>query len=168
MSVEIVSQSGSQLTVQVEVDLSGSMLEAEEKILLACNEVGSVSTQKALERFDTDGSDIMIGDHKYTSRAQDNKVYQTPYGPLKLKRHVYQSSSGGKVYVPLEYAARIVHGATPKFAKLLSHKYSSMSAKDVLDDLSMNHSRTISKNYLQNVSASISDIIRNSPATHYF
>lgn len=165
MSVEIVSQVEDELILQVKVNLSGSMLAMEENILLACNEIGAMSTQKALERFDTDGSPIMIGDNKYTSRIQDNKTYQTPYGAIQLKRHVYQSSTGGKIYVPLDESARIVHGATPKFAKMLSHKYASMSAKDALDDLSMNHARIISKNYLQNVSETISKIVQSKSDT---
>ena len=60
----------------------------------------------------------------------------------------------------MEDAARIIHGATPKFAKMLSHKYAAMSAQDVLDDLSMNHKRKISKKYLQLVSGAIANIVQ--------
>lgn len=161
MSAEIISQTGDELTLQITVNLSGSMLEMEENIAIACNEVGVASSKHALERFDTDGSPIQIGQEKYTARSKDNKTYQTPYGEVEVSRYVYQSNAGGKIFVPLESAARIIHSATPKFAKMLSHKYSSMSAKDVLDDLDMNHSRNISKNYLQRVSSSVSDIIQS-------
>lgn len=64
MSVEILSRNGSELTLQVKVDISGSMLEAEEKIQEVCNEVGTLSTEKALEQFDTDGTPIIIGEKK--------------------------------------------------------------------------------------------------------
>jgi len=40
---------------------TGSMLNIEENILLACNEVGLVSTEIALECFDTDGLPIVGG-----------------------------------------------------------------------------------------------------------
>ena len=70
MPVEIKSQDGNKLTLQVEVDISGSMLEAEEKILAACNALGSVSTEKALARFDTDGSPVVIGEKKYTAKKE--------------------------------------------------------------------------------------------------
>ncbi len=63
--------------------------------------------------------------------------------------------------MPLERGARIIHRATPKFAKLLSHKYASMSAKDALDDLSMNHGRILSKKYLQQVSSCVSAVVQN-------
>ncbi len=64
MAVKIASRSDDKLTVQVEIDISGSMLEAEEKIQAACNEVGSLSTEKALEHFDTDGTPELIGEKK--------------------------------------------------------------------------------------------------------
>ncbi len=99
---------------------------------------------------------------KYTAKKKpENKEYQTPYGAVQVKRYVYQSSSGGRIYVPLEKGARIIHGSTPKFAKMLSHKYSAMSAKEVLDDLLMNHGRALSKKYLQRVSETVSEIVQN-------
>lgn len=101
---------------------------------------------------------------KYTAKAKENKEYQTPYGFVHVKRYVYQASCGGRIYVPLEVSARIIQGATPKFAKMLSHKYASMSAQDVLDDLSLNHGRQLSKKYLQCVSESVSAIVQNKQA----
>lgn len=98
---------------------------------------------------------------KYTMKAKENKEYQTPYGSVHIKRYVYQASCGGKIYVPLESSARVIHRATPKFSKMLSHKYASMSAKDALDDLSINHGRKISKKYLQDVSESVFEIVEN-------
>lgn len=158
MSSEIISQVGNELVMQVTISLSGSMLEVEEKILRACNEVGALSTEKALSQFDADGSPIVIGNTKYTSRTKDDKMYQTPYGEVQVERHVYQDSSGGKIYVPLEHEARIIHGATPRFAKILSQKYAAMSAQEVLDDLLVSNGRMISKKYLQRVSESVADI----------
>ena len=66
MTVEIISKNRDKLTLQVEVDISGSMLEAEEKIQAACNAVGSLSTEKALEHFDTDGTPIKLAVFKKT------------------------------------------------------------------------------------------------------
>jgi len=39
MSANIVSQIGDELTLQVTINLSGSMLETEEKIVSACNAI---------------------------------------------------------------------------------------------------------------------------------
>ena len=65
MTAKIVSRKGNKLMLQVEVDISGSMLEAEEKIQAACNALGSLSTEKALEHFDTDGTEIVIGEKNF-------------------------------------------------------------------------------------------------------
>ena len=62
MNTEVLSREGTQLTIQVTVDISGSMLQAEEKILDACNEVGCLATEETLQRFDADGSPIVLGD----------------------------------------------------------------------------------------------------------
>ena len=64
MSVEVISREGNELTLQVKVDISGSMLEAEEKIQDACHALGSFSTARALEHFDTDGTPMIIGQKK--------------------------------------------------------------------------------------------------------
>ncbi len=56
-----------------------------------------MATKEALIKFDADGQAIQIGGIKMTARVKDNKVYQTPYGAVKLKRYVYQTSKGGKI-----------------------------------------------------------------------
>jgi hypothetical protein len=70
MSVKVVSEDGQALTLQVTVDISGSMLEAEEKIMAACNALGSLSTEKALAHFDTDGSPIKMGQKKIYGKKE--------------------------------------------------------------------------------------------------
>ena len=92
MTVEIISLKADVLTVQVEVKLSGSMMELERSIVEATNAVGTLATGEALHRFDTDGTPIEIGGEKWTSKGQLPKVYQTPYGELEVNRHVYQRS----------------------------------------------------------------------------
>ena len=161
MSVEIISQEDHELTLQLKIDLSGSMLCIEDTIQSVCNEAGLVSTEIALERFDTDGSDIIAGGIKYTAKSKSKRDYQTPYGAASVNRYLYQTSRGGQVYCPLESSARIVDDATPRFAKMLSHKYSNMSANDAIDDLFSNHGRKISKKYLQHVAISVGEIIES-------
>lgn len=161
MSVEIIAQDSSELTLQIKVNLNGSMLNIEDKIQTACNEAGLVSTEVALQRFDTDGSDIIAGGIKYTAKSKSRRDYQTPYGAAGVNRYLYQTSQGGEVYCPLKSSARIIDDATPRFAKMLSHKYSNMSASDVVSDLSSNHNRKISKKYLQHVATSVGEIIES-------
>ena len=149
---EIIARNGNDLTIQVTIKLTGSLMEMENTILDGCNEIGCLATTEALKIFDTDGSPIKLGDTKMTVRDKDNKTYQTPYGSVQLERYVYQSSKGGRIYCPLEHHARIIRGATPKFAQQLSHKYANMNAPAVCLDLEDNHHRKIAHSYLQDVS----------------
>ena len=149
---EIIARNDNELTLQVTVKLTGSLMEMENLILDACNDIGGLATQEALQRFDTDGSPIKLGDTKMTVRDKSNKTYQSPYGAIDVKRNVYQTSKGGKIYCPLEHNARIIRGATPKFAQQISHKYSTMNAPSVCRDLEENHHRKIAHSYLQDVS----------------
>ena len=114
--------------------------------------MGSLATAEALQKFDTDGSPIKLGEVKMTVRDKTNKTYQTPYGGVLIQRNVYQSSKGGKIYCPLENNAQIIRGATPKFAQQISHKYVNMNAPAVCQDLNENHHRKIAHSYLQDVS----------------
>jgi hypothetical protein len=148
---KIVGRSGNEVTVQVSVRLEGSMLEMEEAIQAATNEVGCCVSEEALERFDTDGSPIRLGEIKLTARGRDPKEYQTPYGVVQVERYVYQTSRGGRIYCPLEHQARIIRGATPRFASQLSHKYAQLNVRAVQTDLAQNHGRTVATSYIQNV-----------------
>lgn len=152
MAAQLIRQEGHQITLQVTVDISGSMLEAEEHIQQAVNEVGCLATEQALQQFDTDGSALMTGEIKWTKRSTTPKKYQTPYGEIEIKRHVYQTWRGGKIYCPLEHNARIIRHATPRFARQLSHKYAQLNVNKVCDDLRENHGRSIAASYVQNVS----------------
>ncbi|MGB0862916.1 MAG: ISKra4 family transposase [Saprospiraceae bacterium] len=71
---------------------------------------------------------------------------------MLITRHVYQSSKGGKIYVPLEVNGRILSGGTPKLAKSIGSKYAQMSTSQVQKDLLDNHGRKISRDYIQQLS----------------
>src|SRR6266576_6000164 len=51
----ISGREGDRIKIEVTIDLSGSMLEAEESILRGVNAVGDAATGEALKRFDADG-----------------------------------------------------------------------------------------------------------------
>jgi hypothetical protein len=70
---------------------------------------------------------------------------------VEVERYVYQSSRGRRIYCPLEHQARIVRGATPRFASQLSHKYAQLNARAVQADLEQNHGRTVAASYIQNL-----------------
>src|SRR3954470_7304129 len=134
MPATIVARTESGFTIQVEIPYASSMLDAEEAIQQRLNEAGTLATGEVLQRFDTDGSPMTVGDTKLTSKGKLLKEYQTPYGVAPVERHVYQSSRGGKTYCPLDRNARIVGSSTPKFAKMVSFKYAEFGSPRVIKD----------------------------------
>ena len=151
MGAEIVSRGADSFKMMIEVPYRKSMMESEELIQTALNEGGILATGEVLGRFDADGSPIIIGPVKFTSKERVNKTYQTPYGPVDVSRHVYQTSKGGRIYCPLEDKARVVSTSTPKFAKMVSSKYADMGAQRVIKDLEQNHGRSVARSFVQNV-----------------
>jgi hypothetical protein len=151
MDAKIVRRSEDSYTIEVEIPYGGSMSESEELIQQQINKAGSLATGESLLQFDTDGSPVIVEGKKMTSKGKIAKTYQTPYGDVVIERHVYQGSSGGRGYCPLEKNARIITTATPKFAKTVSSKYADMGGARVRKDLESNHGRKISKSHIQRI-----------------
>ena len=139
------------------------MLDTEEVIQRGVNQAGLLATQYALSRFDTDGSPIKVESKKYTSKGSLSKTYQCPFGEFELCRHVYQSNEGGSTYCPLDNDARILIFSTPKFAKMVSQKYSQIGSTHVQRDLKENHGRTISRTYIQDISGAVGSVASSKP-----
>src|SRR3954462_11631815 len=158
MPATIVARSESSFTIQVEVPYGSSMLDAEETLQQRLNEAGTLATAEVLRRFDADGSPIQVGDTKLTSKGKLLKEYQTPYGVAPVERHVYQSSRGGKTYCPLDRNARIVVSSTPKFAKMVSHKYAEFGSARVIKDLAENHGRVVARCFVQDITDAVAAV----------
>jgi hypothetical protein len=158
MSATIVARSESSFTVQVEIPYGSSMLDFEQTIQERLNQAGVAATQEALQQFDTDGSPITVGSVKFTSKGQLPKDYQTPYGVATVARHVYQSPQGGKTYCPLDRDARIIVSSTPRFAKMIAHKYAEFGSGRVLLDLEENHGRKVARSFIQNVADAVATV----------
>jgi hypothetical protein len=158
MSAAIVRRTDSGFTVCVEVPYKDSMLDAEEAIQTALNLAGVAATGEALSRFDADGQPILLGTTKLTSMGKVRKDYQTPYGVASVDRHVYQSSRGGKTHCPPDRDARIVVSSTPRFARMISHKYAEFGAARVLEDLAENHGREVTKAFVRDVSDAVATV----------
>jgi hypothetical protein len=168
MSVKLIAVEGDTVRMELNIKLSRSMLESEETILNALNEAGCRATGEALKRFDTDGSAIVIGGMKWTSKGEEPKYYQTPYGEVEVLRHVYQTSAGGKTYCPLERDARIVVTSTPRFAKVVSHKFGCGGSTQVESDLAENHGRRVARSYLQNLAEAVGSIVQAKEETWHY
>ncbi len=159
MGAKITDCSGKTVKIELEIEIDGSFLRIEDNILSSLNEAGVLATEFALEQHDTDGNPILLEKKRLTSKGKVPKKYQTPYGAAEVFRHVYQSSKGGKTYCPLDDSCRVIIGSTPKFAKMVSSKYSEFGGKRVQTDLLNNHARYVSHNYVQDVSNAVGSIL---------
>jgi hypothetical protein len=159
MSASVVTRDNEKIVVRIEVPVKQSMLEGEEALLQSLNEAGALVTGELLNRFDVDGTPIVMGDIKYTKRSIDPKPYQTPYGEVTVERCVYQTSKGGSIYCPMEHRARIIGTSTPRFAKIVSSKYSALGAQEVVRDLAENHARPVARSFVKNLADLVGSIV---------
>lgn len=169
MKSEIIETNSKKVTIKLEVEFSSSMLKTEEAIQQALNQAGILATQEAIKKFDTDGSPLIIGKIKYTSKSKKiNRDYESPYGKVSVERFVYQTSAGGKIFCPLEERARMIGSATPLFAKIISSKYADKGAKRVQTDLRENHGRNISKSFLQDTAEYVGTIAQTKEESWHY
>lgn len=77
-----------------------------------------------------------------------------------MERHVYQSSKGGKGYVPLEQDGRVLATATPRLVKMTGHKLAMLPGDKVVVDLAENHGRSMSKRLVQSIGERLGDVLR--------
>lgn len=159
MGAIITNISENSVKIEVEISFEASFLKTEEAIQKTLNKAGCLASETAIKRYDTDGSGIDVNKEPMSCKGLVSKKYQTPYGEVEIARNVYQSNKGGQTYCPLDVDARIIKSTTPKFAKMISSKYSNTNAQKVHDDLLENHSRYISKTFIQDISNSVGDII---------
>lgn len=155
MEAKIVNITSKSIKIEIEVQISKSMLNTEDNIQKALNLTGTKMTAHALSTFDSTGKPIIKGNKKFTSKGKVSKKYQTPYGEVVISRHVYQSNKGGSTFCPLDNSARIIVGSTPKLSKQVSSKYSETGGKRVQVDLEENHGRYISRSYIQDISNAV-------------
>lgn len=160
MSATIIDRQENAVTLQITVPLTRSLLETEEALQKVLNEAGVLATAEALRQFDTDGSPLVLGATRWTTKGQEPKTYQTPYGEATVARHVYQTGEGGVTFCPLERDARIILTSTPRFAKQISNKYGEGSAPRVLKDLASNHGRTVSLSLVQDTAAAVAAVVQ--------
>lgn len=158
MPATICARTETTVTIQIEIPLSRSLLQTEDAIPQALNEAGRLASAEALKQFDTDGSPIHFGSSTWTSKGQEPKAYQTPYGEVSLDRHVYQTSRGGATFCPLEREARIILTSTPLFAKQVSSKYAERPGGRVVNDLRENHSRQVSLCLVQDLACAVAGV----------
>lgn len=152
MPAQLIKQKDKTLTIQFTVDLTGQMLKDEQALQNALNEAGQVAMGPMIEQFDTQGEPIRVNGVKHTAKVYSPEMYETPYGPVQVERHIYQTSKGGRSYVPLESDARMVLNSTPRYAQIVSGKYARFGADAICEDLLECNGRKLSNNYAKKLS----------------
>ena len=158
MLAELVNQNGKEVTVKFTVKLTGAMLEDEQALQKSLNEAGQVAMRPMLEQFDTNGEPIRVHGVKHTVRDRSPQTYETPYGPVQVERHTYQSSRGGRGYVPLEVDGRMALNSTPRYAQIVSGKYARFGADAICEDILECNGRKLSRNYAKKLSDFVGSI----------
>jgi len=135
MPAEIIKQVNNEITVQFTVKLTGAMLNDEQTLQDSLNEAGQAVMVPMIKQFDTNGEPIRINGIKHTVKDYAPQTYETPYGVVEVKRHTYQTSKGGRAYVPLEVDGRMVLNSTPRYSQIISGKYARLGADALREDL---------------------------------
>ena len=160
IEAKIKETTSSYIKMEIKVPYTRSMLESEELLQKGLNSAGLLASEAIISSFDTDGSSIKIGNVKLINKGKVKKEYETPYGRAKLERYVYQTPKGGETYCPLDESARIIGSATPKFAKMISNKYSRNVVTEVQSNFDSNHNRHVSRGLIQEISENVSEIAK--------
>jgi hypothetical protein len=158
MTATLVKHEGNQVIVQLTVNLTGQMLNDEQALQDSLNAAGQIAMGPMLEQFDTKGEPIRVGHVKHTVKDYAPQTYETPYGPVVVERHTYQSSQGGRGYVPLENNARMTLNSTPRYGQIVSGKYARLGADAIAEDLLECNGRKISRNYAKKLSDFVGSI----------
>jgi hypothetical protein len=154
MQTEISTLENGNVRVSYEFAPGASMMESERSLQAASNDAVAAGTGECLSRFDTDGTPIIIGGKKLTSKGRKAKIYQSPGGPVSVERHVYQTSGGGRTFCPMEHAARAVRTATPLFARQVSSKYANTDSGAATSDLA-EHGREVARTYVREIASDV-------------
>jgi hypothetical protein len=158
MPAKLIEQTNNILTIQFTVELTGQMLADEQSLQKSLNEAGQAAMVAMIKQFDTNGEPIRVNGVKHTVKDYAPQTYETPYGAVQVERHTYQTSKGGRAYVPLENDARMVLNSTPRYSQIVSGKYARFGADSIRDDLLECNGREISRNYAKKLSDFVGSI----------
>lgn len=158
MSPDVHRNADNTITVSFTFAPGNSMLESELNLQRVSNEANALASGECLKQFDTDGAPIEIAGQKLTSKGSEPKIYQTPYGPVSVERHVYQSSAGGTTFCPMESGARVVRTATPLLAKQAAFKIGAMNSNLAIADFRQSGLQ-IARSYLKNLASDVASIV---------
>ena len=158
MLAKLIEQKDHKITIQFTVELTGQMLKDEQALQQSLNEAGQAAMVPMIKQFDTNGEPIRVDGVKHTVKNYAPQTYETPYGPVQLQRHTYQTCKGGRAYVPLENDARMVLNSTPRYSQIVAGKYARFGADAICEDLLECNGRKLSRNYAKKLSDFVGSI----------
>ncbi len=159
MYTSVLSSNDEITEIVIKIPHNRSMVDFENHLQDALNEAGQLGTKKQLEWLDTDGSPITLGNVRLTSKSKKElKVYETPWGAVRVNRFIYQSREGGAIYCPLDQSARIVVNSTPRHACMVSWKFAHMPSTEVEQDFLRNHGRKIHRRTAKDLAEVVASI----------
>lgn len=158
MPARVIAQEANRITIQFTVELTGQMLKDEQALQDSVNEAGQAAMVPMIKQFDTNGEPIRINGIKHTVKDYAPQTYETPYGPVQVERYTYQTSKGGRAYVPLEVDGRMVLNSTPRYSQIVSGKYARFGADSIREDLLECNGRDVSRNYAKKLSDFVGSI----------
>jgi hypothetical protein len=158
MPSEIVKQDNNEVIVQFTLKLTGSMLKDEQALQDSINQAGKVAMVPVIKQFDTNGEPIRVNGVKHTVKDYSPQTYETPYGAVDVERHTYQTSKGGRAHVPVEVDGRMILNSTPRYAQMITGKYSRLGADALRQDLLENNGREVSRNYVKKLTDFVGSI----------
>jgi len=161
MPAKLIKHKNNTITIHFTVELTGQMLEDEQSLQHSLNEAGQAAMMPMIKQFDTHGEPIRVNGVKHTVKDYAPQTYETPYGPVRVERHTYQTSKGGRAYVPLENDGRMVLNSTPRYAQMVSGKYARFGADSIREDLLECNGRDISRNYAKKLSDFVGTIAQS-------
>lgn len=66
------------INITLSITYTGSMLDSEELILEGLNMAGQIASEELLKSFDTDGSNITVGNNLFYSKGIEKKTIKAP------------------------------------------------------------------------------------------
>ena len=112
--------------------------------------IGQALTVELLSRKDVTAPRVKEGEPTYYRKEATPGHYQTLYGEVVVRRHLYQSSAGGETVCPLEQNCQLSFGsATPLLAEVVSFKLASQTAGEVEQDLAKCQGLALYDTYLR-------------------
>jgi hypothetical protein len=128
-------------------------------------QIGQTTLENTLNSLEPDQSDLVppeihVGGTCYRRRRKSPLLIDSSFGPLKLRRWLFEPRDGGPCVFPLQELLGIVADrATPALADRVGRLVAQHSQRDTLAVLADDHKVHWSHQTLRNVSAAVSAIV---------